>query len=441
MTQALFGEVMDVLPERSEGWAKVRLHWQKHLIEGQYVSIEGWIPIRDIVTPASHTRKDYTTNMVVLYSRSGSFTTTVFRHSRADGGHIPIGEYQEGALLPKIGETDDEVFVLLPDGGEGAVRASDTRPLLTGSTALHAEYKRNAHEYIQKYNNRPFLYGGLHADGIDFSGYVYLAARLAGTIIPRNFPSINGALNPWEIYTPFPEDLQDTDAPQSRNTLREEAPQSADEDTFETFLPKDVLESLARYRREAPKTTQDWQVVWQEVYPDTPASGPTMYSIHLGSMLQKGTTTTLLNAVRHIRLPVYITIRETAEGQFFAIHAGLFANPASARASLANTPILSRAAKNAAVRQLPAESIPYSPQGRLFGVQVMSVRRLDFALDTMRTLARLGLGPVLRYVPLRDGHFWSVIHCDLTPDRNEAMQSVRSLGNRSQWKPILSSFP
>jgi hypothetical protein len=73
--------------------------------------------------------------------------------------------------------------------------------------------------------------------------------------------------------------------------------------------------------------------------------------------------------------------------------------------------------------------------------QVMALKNLDTALDNMRSLARIGLGPVLRYRTLRDGEFWSVIHCSLSPQQNTAQASVQSIARRSQWTPILATFP
>jgi cell division septation protein DedD len=561
LTQALYGEVVDILSER-DGWVKVRLFWQRNFnaVTRELSLIEGWTRADNLAFPENRTQDAYTKDVVVLFNDSDEVLVPV-----SNEGEAPIGPWFEGSLLPRLENSafNNRVFVLLPDGTTGSVLASNIRQL--NADISDNEFGQNMLFHAEKFLGSPVQPNGMSADGIDSSGLVHLAARIAGRILPRDERGISAVLTPKSKERGISE-LTRGDIVTLRHSEKQETGLSIfiDEDTLLTAVedtvqyilfegrdwvaatwlgithdvvapglrtititnfstkviertititnyidvPRQVDTPLAfdePRRNDEPQTPEvSWvpDILWlleaaaaaakatpsgdapsvaaiqqqqqqieepqksaqvpaaetpqaetprqdpprQEAVTQTsPATGarpgPAMYSIHLGSMLRKDTASTLLNSVRNTNLPVYVTISETSAGQFFAIHAGLFTNSASARASLANTPLLSRVARDAAVRPLPADSVPYSPEGRLFGVQVMSVRSLNSALDTMLTLARLGLGPVLRYVPLRDGHFWSVIHCDITPDRNEAARRVRSLDERSQWKPILSSFP
>jgi len=166
-----------------------------------------------------------------------------------------------------------------------------------------------------------------------------------------------------------------------------------------------------------------------------------MYSIRLVSTLSKDEAIALVSALRGIRLPVYVTISEAKEGQFFTVHAGCFTSAEAARAGLASAPILTQRAGGAAAAALPPDAVPWSPQGKLFGAQLMALQNLDTAFDIIRGIARIGLGPVLRCTTLQNGQFGVLILCSLTPNRGEAAENVQSLAKRSQWKPILAEFP
>ena len=166
-----------------------------------------------------------------------------------------------------------------------------------------------------------------------------------------------------------------------------------------------------------------------------------MYSIHLVTTLHKNVVRNMLVDAWHSRHPLYVTVSETPEGQFFVVHAGLFTCTESARLALSATPHLQRVAPSATVRVLPADTIPYSQSGTLFAAQLMALRNLDSALDTIRSLARQGLGPVLHYAQRSDGNVWAVVLCSLTPNRAAAQERVRNLGRRTQWNPIVATFP
>lgn len=559
-TQALYGEVVAILQNNSDGWSEVSLYWQKHSNEGKPVPIVGWTRSSNITIPLGKTHDDFTRNTAILFNPSKSLWVPLYERT-ADGLRL-IGSCPEGTLLPLTKKSESELTVLLPDGQEGVVSSSNVRML--SDHLSYADFSAALLFHAGKFIGLPVVPGGLGPRGIDGSGLVHLACRIAGRLIPRDEAGISDSLRPkdkaalvrgdiimlqhafsgqtgtalysgpnealgatstnigmftlddrtWLTTTgrgfldsraadPATNSIGLTNALPKTNTASELASASSNTVSTNTASPEDAedMDTTAESEsdaassadkaftirkkeisltnresssltnsteilidrsaasltnsseilidRSAASLTNTSEILIDRSVPSTAGNkqatantnGASMYSIHLGSMLMSENAVRLLNAVKHTSLPVFVTVSETPKGQFLSLHAGWFPDAHSARQAHAANLLIKRVAPKAAVRPLARTTIPWSAGMRLYSVQLMSLKNPFIALDTMRDLARLGLGPVLRYIPLADGRFWSVIHCELGLDRAKTQQRVEELKRRTRWKPILAHVP
>lgn len=512
-TQALYGEVVDILQNRPDGWTSVSLYWQKHSNGGSITPIIGWTRTTNLTIPPGKSRDDFTRNTAILFNPSKGLWVPLYE--RAQDGLRFVDICPEGTLLPITRKSDSEITVLLADGREGVVSASNVRML--SDTASHADFAAALLFHAGKFVGRPVVSGGLGPDGIDGSGLVHLACRIAGRLIPRDEAGISDTLRakdksalvtgdvimlqhafsgqPGTALYAGPNEaigavstnigkfalddrtwlsttwrgFPDARAPEvpvvtrittnivtivqpATNTVthptNDDGAGSSSSRGSEVTMLSNTRDTTLTNQGDTALTNSTGIIIDRSEIrtPDTgrttsDTNAPAMYSIHLGSMLVAENAVRLLDAVRHTSLPVFVTVSETPKGQFLSIHAGWFADASSARQAHAANLLIQRVAPQAAVRPIPRSSVPWSAGMRLYSVQVMSLKNPLVAMETMRDMARLGLGPVLRYIPLADGHFWSVIHCDIGTDRTRAQQRVHDLTRRSRWKPILSYFP
>jgi cell wall-associated NlpC family hydrolase len=526
-TQALYGEVVDILNNRLDGWTSISLHWQKRSNGGIITPIIGWTRTTNLVIPPGKTREEYTRNSAILFNPSKGLWVPLYERV-ADGLRF-VDLCPEGTLLPITRKSESEVTILLADGREGVVSASNVRMLT--ETVSHADFAAALIFHAEKFLGKPVMAGGMGLNGIDGSGLVHLASRIAGRLLPRDEVGISDALRAKDKSALVTGDIvmlqhafsgqlgtalfagpneaigavstnivrfslddrtwlsatwrgfADARAPEISSVIRVTTNimtivQQGTNATKEDFINHASIvvgektsttnkTDIPLQNTGIPESTHStgWDNTDQKVYEITNSSpvridrsemhttkqdvtkdqasqaGPSMYTIHLGSMLVPANAVRLLNAVKHTSLPVFVTVKETPQGQFLSVNAGWFADPDSARQAHARNLLIQRVAPEAGVRSISPAIIPWSAGMRLYSVQVMSLKNPHVAMDSMRDLARLGLGPVLRYIPLADGHFWSVLHCAISPDRAKVAQRVRDLTARSRWKPIQALFP
>lgn len=153
-SQLLFGELVEVLEEKGRQWAKV------HCLEDDFI---GW-------TPANQLRL-LSPKEVTSYQQDYALCLDVFHLLLGDEQALPV---TLGAHLPafdgirfSLGEQD---FTF---SGQ-AVFPEDIKP----GPAMVIKMAR-------KLLNSPFLWGGRTALGIDSSGLVQLAFKIAGYRLPR----------------------------------------------------------------------------------------------------------------------------------------------------------------------------------------------------------------------------------------------------------------
>ena len=177
LTQALLGEPV-VVDEVRNGWARVRLPWQP-AAGGGY---PGWVPVTHLTEPALPTGPTAVVGRpgARLDSQSGSRSVSV-------GTMLPLADTDTG------GGSSQSVAVLIPGGGAGelpraAVRLPPDDPTGSGPTA------EAAMETARQLTATPYVWGGTCEWGIDCSGLVHLAYRVAGAVVPRDAADQHAAL-------------------------------------------------------------------------------------------------------------------------------------------------------------------------------------------------------------------------------------------------------
>lgn len=495
LTQALYGELVDIQQNRADGWTSVTLYWQKNWNGGNNAPLTGWTRTTNLALPAERAREEYIRNTAVLFNPSRGLWVPLYERSAAGLRFALL--CPEGTLLPVTAKSESEMTVLLADGREGVVSASNVR-MLDGNPSYET-FSRNMLAAAVKFLGRPALPGANGPDGLDGSGLVHLAARIAGRILPRDEAGITEVLRQKDRAAIVPGDivmLQHALTGQPSVALYEGdnmmltaastnlARIPLDDRTWQAFAWRGFADARGTAATTATatattNTVRTTQIVTNETTIVAPirttntvtvarptnetttkitvvtrtnagttavktmpaTNAPAMYSIHLASMLEPANAVRMLEAIRFTALPVFLTIAETEQGQFYAIYAGWFADEASARQAHAADPYIRQAAPTAIARHVPTSILPWSAGARLYSVQLMSLRDPFLALENMRALSKLGLTPVLRYIPLSDGRFWSVIHGSVTVDRNAALRRLTDLARRGHWQPIIALFP
>lgn len=155
-TEALMGDLVTVYEETIEGWA-----WAELAIDG-YV---GYLPVEALGAAVP-----------VPTHRVASLRTFVY--PAAEMRLPPVAQLSMGASVAVAGETEKRglAYALLADGR--AIVARHLVPL----TAKVADWVAVAERFV----GTPYLWGGATAQGLDCSGLVQLAGRMASLAVPRD---------------------------------------------------------------------------------------------------------------------------------------------------------------------------------------------------------------------------------------------------------------
>lgn len=158
VSQILFGELYEML-EETGSWARVRL-----LYDGS----EGWIargmcvPVSDAYAGSYRAGKQMlSTGMFNIVKKERGYGNNLV----VPGSVFPFFDAETGKM--KIGEDDYRLVGGVEEKGNG-----DFRNLVVA--------------YALMYHNTPYLWGGRSPYGIDCSGLVQMAYRLAGIGLPRD---------------------------------------------------------------------------------------------------------------------------------------------------------------------------------------------------------------------------------------------------------------
>lgn len=160
-TQALLGEPVVVVSQRDE-WTEVRLPLQPGPVGSDYVA---WIPTAHLTEPSA-TPDEWS----VLSHRLVVATP----YSRNDHRVVVLSA---GSLVEVVEHRPDETIIRTPYGVMVTARPSTYRDSDTSQPALAP---------AQAFLGLPYVWAGLSGFGVDCSGLVHLAHRVAGLVVPRD---------------------------------------------------------------------------------------------------------------------------------------------------------------------------------------------------------------------------------------------------------------
>ncbi len=154
ISQLLFGELAEVLETKGRQWARVRCAWDNFV---------GWVAANQIkaITPTEFER----------FRRDYAYSLELFHTLLANNHCVPI---VMGAQLP---------------GFDGMRFKLDDSYFTFSGQAVFPDHIEQSPEFIikivRKYLYAPFLWGGRSPMGVDASGLVQMAFKLAGVSMPR----------------------------------------------------------------------------------------------------------------------------------------------------------------------------------------------------------------------------------------------------------------
>jgi len=187
VTEVLMGEPIRILHKDGQ-WLHVSLPWQKDKPQGanEYGEYRGWI------------RAD-----------SGSIVTNKWRMFPGDEWYVLVGRSTDNGVvtvyLDERGQkpTFRSIGIVLPvvkkqiaNSDFLVLRAPDDSLLYVPRNSLVAwgalskdDFRDAVAVYASRLIGKPYVWGGNSGQGVDCSGLVYLAARCAGRLVPRDtFP-------------------------------------------------------------------------------------------------------------------------------------------------------------------------------------------------------------------------------------------------------------
>lgn len=162
-TQALLGEPALVVAEQDE-WAQIRLPWQPSTaaLDGY----PGWVPTAHLIDELA---------TAPLYPSEGAVVTVRLADAIAENGERLTLSF--GTVLPFA---DEQALTL---------RHPDGRTLSLDRDSIAVPAERGDSDFIdlgQQFVGLPYLWAGLSGHGVDCSGFVHLAHRVVGRLIPRD---------------------------------------------------------------------------------------------------------------------------------------------------------------------------------------------------------------------------------------------------------------
>lgn len=183
LTQALAGEPVEVLSERS-GWAEVVLPWQPSSTDPR--GYRGWVRRSHVAEHGSGGRAEPHA-VVTTPTLSASDTAVTLSY---------------GTILPLVGSGRDTVRLRMPDGAVITVGAGSVLPVHD----LRAD-RETLLASARQFLGLRYLWGGTCGWGMDCSGFVHLAYRVAGVTVPRDAFDQADASTPRELAETRPGDL------------------------------------------------------------------------------------------------------------------------------------------------------------------------------------------------------------------------------------------
>lgn len=180
LTQLLLGEPVDVLEER-DGWVRVVAPW--HPSSDDARGYPGWLPRAHLASPPVE---------------SDHQAVVVGREAIAVRGDDRRAETLSWAtVLPLVDDSAADLRVALPGGASATLRRSDARVRAAGDPSAYDPDQVVAGS--RQFLGLRYLWGGTCAWGLDCSGLVHLAFRVAGWVVPRDAHDQQAAAQPVDI--------------------------------------------------------------------------------------------------------------------------------------------------------------------------------------------------------------------------------------------------
>lgn len=442
LSEALFGEPVLILEER-EGWTRVSLPLQRQYEEGKgWGQYQGWMQRRRLTVPSGRKLSDYLGRQLVLYSASPMKQIPVFLLEK--GKPVLCCTCEEGTILPEYGTSPVPGMrgVLLPDGTRGFVHEYNVRTI--EATQPERDFIERFIGHAEKHTGTRYLWGGTSADGLDCSGLVYLAARTAGLLLPRDSGPQSLAADRKSLREARRGDLVFFTS--RGKTAPDHVAIFLGENRILHAFQGQVQTGTLADPRLAGRQTQIGRVQALEPGPGTaltnqgitatnrtgngtadtgiPAAHAGLYSIHVASLLSAENTISLVTELYRIKAPTMVLPVRAGGRLYHAVHLGLFAGRERAerfRRAHARFPGMRRAA----VR-------PFAPGGGLPAAgfhswQTMSMQDPYLALENMRICLPSGERPwVLVYRDSLDRQ-WSLLMAGMYPSRQAAATGLFSI--------------
>ena len=180
LTQLLLGEPVDVVAER-DGWGQVVAPWQPSSDDAR--GYTGWLPLAHLAPPPQESGHQ----VVVIAAEAIA--------ARADGHGVEALSW--ATVLPLVDDTANDLQVALPGGGSTTLRRTDTRVRAAGDQSAYdpGQVVEGGRQFL----GLRYLWGGTCAWGLDCSGLVHLAFRVAGWVVPRDAHDQQAAAEPVDI--------------------------------------------------------------------------------------------------------------------------------------------------------------------------------------------------------------------------------------------------
>jgi hypothetical protein len=166
LSQALLGDRVQILAQQP-GWSRVAI-----AVQGD---IQGWVKTNHLTRGSRRVRQSLASDKLYFVVRVPGVAV--------DGAtFVPFG-----ARLPAITTTGQELRLLLPDGRQVRVLATDVRALDKPLSLTEAI------ERIKGFRQVPYQGGANTRVAMDGPGLVYLLFRVTGVIIPRTLAGLQQA--------------------------------------------------------------------------------------------------------------------------------------------------------------------------------------------------------------------------------------------------------